>query len=240
MTKRNRTRASDETRQRLLFAAFEEIHLHGFRATSLDTIAVRAGVTKGALYHHFPEKLALGYAVVEEVIREPVLTAYLEPLREALRNDVDDPIRAIQDALRRRAGAFEAGGIELGCPLNNLAQEMSPLDEAFRARVADVLVALTDEFAGGIERAQARGLLRPEVDVHRVASFMVAAIEGSFGVAKNAMSVELLRSNLETLADFLDTLRVAAGSPMRRRSPPSRYCCSGSPPLASHVPRLAR
>lgn len=33
---------------------------------------------------------------------------------------------------------------------------------------------------------------------------------GSFGVAKNAMSVALLRSNLETLADFLETLRVPA------------------------------
>lgn len=209
MTKGTRTRASDETRRKILFAAFEEIHRHGFRATSLDTIAARAGVTKGALYHHFPEKSAIGYAVVDEVIRKPVLVVYLEPLREALRNDVD-PIRAIQDALRRRAGDFEAGGIELGCPLNNLAQEMSPLDEAFRARVATVLEALTDEFAGGLERARARGLLRPEVDAHRVASFVVAAIEGSFGVAKNAMSVELLRSNLETLADFLETLRVAA------------------------------
>ncbi|MGH7578181.1 MAG: TetR family transcriptional regulator C-terminal domain-containing protein [Longimicrobiales bacterium] len=211
MTKRTRTRAPDETRQKILFTAFEEIHLHGFRASSLDAIAARAGVTKGALYHHFPKKAALGHAVVEEVIREPLLAAYLEPLRQALRSDADDPIRAIQDALRRRADDFEAGGVELGCPLNNLAQELSPLDEAFRARVATVLEAWIDEFAGGLTRAQARGFLRPEVDAHRVASFMVAAIEGAFGVAKNAMSVELLRSNLETLADFLDTLRVAAG-----------------------------
>ncbi|HEX7048804.1 MAG TPA: TetR/AcrR family transcriptional regulator [Longimicrobiales bacterium] len=203
MSPRTRTRAPDETRQKILLAAFEEIHRHGFRATSLDTIAARAGVTKGALYHHFPEKAALGYAVVREVVRAPLLAAYLEPLRQG----ADDPVRAIQDALRRRADDFEHGGIELGCPLNNLAQEMSPLDEGFRTCIAAVLEAWTDEFADGLARAQAQGLLRPEVDPRRVAAFIVAAIEGSFGTAKNARSVELLRSNLELLADYLETLR---------------------------------
>lgn len=209
MSARTRTRAPDETRQKILGAASEEIHRHGFRAASLGAIAARAGVTKGALYHHFPEKATLGYAVVEEVVREPLLAAYLEPLRDAIRQGAGDPVRALQDALRRRADDFEQGGIELGCLLNNLAQEMSPLDEDFRAHVAAVLEAWTDEFADGIGRAQARGLVRPDVDARRAAAFMVAAIEGAFGVAKNATSVDLLRSNLEMLAEYLETLRAA-------------------------------
>ena len=36
---------------------------------------------------------------------------------------------------------------------------------------------------------------------------VVAAVEGSFGLAKNAASVDVLRSNLGVLADFLETLR---------------------------------
>jgi hypothetical protein len=61
-------------------------------------------------------------------------------------------------------------------------------------------------------RARERGFVRDDVDTRRVAAFVVAAIEGSFGTAKNADSVEVLRSNLEVLADFLETLRVAAGT----------------------------
>jgi TetR/AcrR family transcriptional repressor of nem operon len=55
------------TRQRLLQAAFQEVYHTGFQGSDLETILDGAGVTKGALYHHFENKEALGYAVVDEV-----------------------------------------------------------------------------------------------------------------------------------------------------------------------------
>jgi TetR/AcrR family transcriptional repressor of nem operon len=197
-----RLREPDVTRGKLLAAAFEEIYRHGFQAASLEGILARAGVTKGALYHHFPDKAALGYAVVEEVLKGPVLAVYLGSLEQS-----PDPLAALQESLRRRADDFAAGGVELGCPLNNLAQEMSPLDEKFRRRVAAALDGWTDGYTRALERAQAMGLVRPDVIPARVAAFIVASVEGSFGMAKNARSVATLRSNLELLASFLDTLR---------------------------------
>jgi len=68
-TTKQRTRAPEVTRQKLLSAAFEEIYRSGFQAASLDRILAKAGVTKGALYHHFIDKAALGYAVVDEVVK---------------------------------------------------------------------------------------------------------------------------------------------------------------------------
>lgn len=206
---KRRTREPDVTRGKLLAAAFEEIYRHGFQAASLDRILAGAGVTKGALYHHFPDKAALGYAVVEEIVTGPVLDVYLRTLEDSA-----DPLTALQDVLRRRADDFVAGGVELGCPLNNLAQEMSPLDEKFRRRVAEVLEAWTAGYARALERARALGLVRRDVNPEQVAGFIVAAVEGSFGMAKNAKSVATLRSNLETLVSFLDTLR-----PARRGGP---------------------
>lgn len=195
------------TRRKLLEAAFEEFFLRGFQAGSLDTIVQRAGVTKGALYHHFPDKTTLGYAVLEEVVREPLLGAYLEPLEE-----IDgDPLTALQEVLRRRADDFLELGVERGCPLNNLAQEMSPLDEGFRARAAAVLEEWTAAFARVLEHAKAYGSVRADVDSRGVASLVVAAVEGSFGMAKAEQSVDVLRSNLDALADMLERLRQPAG-----------------------------
>jgi AcrR family transcriptional regulator len=205
---KTRTRAPKETRAKILTAAFEEFYQHGFQAGNMDTIAGNAGVTKGALYHHFTDKTALGYAVVEEVVREPLLAAYLEPLER----DEGDPLAALQHALRKRADDFTTTGITFGCPLNNLMQEMSAIDEGFRTRVAATLGTWISAFDDALVRARERGFVRDDVDTRRVAAFVVAAIEGSFGTAKNADSVEVLRSNLEVLADFLETLRVAAGT----------------------------
>ena len=195
-----------DTRRRLLEAAFGEFHVHGFQAASLDTIVERAGVTKGALYHHFPDKSALGHAVVDEVVREPLLDAYLSCLEDAH----GDPLAAIQNSLRRRADDFMNGGIELGCPLNNLTQEMAPLDEGFRARVAHTLELWTDAYVRALDHAKQEGFIRPDVNTRAVAGLIVAAVEGSFGVAKAAQSVDALRANLTAMADLLDSIRPAA------------------------------
>ena len=204
-----RTRDPDQTRQRILEAAFLEFYENGFQGSGIGAIVARAGVTTGALYHHFPDKAAVGYAVIDEVIREPILEAYLGPLRDAASNDgaAGDPLATLQGTLRARADDFVESGIRFGCPLNNLTQEMAPLDEGFRSRVAGALREWTDGIAEAVRLGQERGTVRPDVDAEGVAGFVVASVEGAFGMAKAADSVEILRSNLDMLASFLETLR---------------------------------
>jgi TetR/AcrR family transcriptional repressor of nem operon len=219
---KRRAREPDVTREKLLKAAFEEIYRRGFQAASLDTILAKAGVTKGALYHHFPDKAALGYAVVEEVVKGLLLERWLGLLEQSR----EDPLALLQRTLRHRAANLEADEIELGCPLNNLAQEMSPLDERFRRSVNAAFDAWRKGFAQALERGQTESTVRRDVDAKKVASFVVAAIEGSYGLAKNARSAPMLRSNLQMVNDFLEGLRPARKrgpgintSPLRHRRP---------------------
>jgi len=58
------------TREVLLRSARECFGEHGFAATTIDDVAERAGVTKGALYHHFSDKEHLFRAVYEQLERE--------------------------------------------------------------------------------------------------------------------------------------------------------------------------
>ena len=203
-----RSRESDATRDKLLKAAFEEIYRRGFQAASLDTILAKAGVSKGALYHHFPDKASLGYAVVDEVVKGLLLERWgvLEP-------PSGDPITALQRILRGRVANLTSREVELGCPLNNLAQEMSPLDQRFRRGVNATFDIWTDAVAKDLGRGQAEGTVRKDVDPRKIAAFVVASIEGSFGLAKGAQSASMLRSNLEVLSSFLESLRPA---PKRR------------------------
>ena len=158
--RRSRTRAPEATRERLVAAAFEEIHRHGYQGAGLDTILANAGVTKGALYHHFADKADLAHAVIDEVIRGLTLTRWTGPLASY----TGDPISGIQMVLKVVADEFcderLVDKVELGCPLNNLAQEMSPLDERFRRRVAVVFETWIESFAQALERGR-EGRHRP-------------------------------------------------------------------------------
>jgi TetR/AcrR family transcriptional repressor of nem operon len=214
---KRRSREPDVTRDKLLLAAFEEIYRRGFQAASLDAILAKAGVTKGALYHHFPDKAALGYAVVDDVIKGLLLERWL-----GLLDPTGDPLSALQRVLQRRAASLTVQEVELGCPLNNMAQEMSPLDERFRRRISATFDAWRDGFAQALERGQAEGSVRQDVDARKVATFMVAAVEGSFGLAKSANSAPMLRSNLEVLSGFLDGLRPAPRDRRRTRAARTR------------------
>jgi AcrR family transcriptional regulator len=70
--RRTQADRSAQTRGALIKAARELFADQGFAATSRDEIAERAGVTRGALYHHFDSKAAVAAAVVAELEDELV------------------------------------------------------------------------------------------------------------------------------------------------------------------------
>ena len=69
----------------------EEIHMHGFQGASINQIVEKAGVTKGALFHHFKGKTELGYAVIDEVISQWIDDYWVKPLSNSL-----DPIKDLK------------------------------------------------------------------------------------------------------------------------------------------------
>ena len=195
-------RNPDQTRKTLLMAAFQEIHRNGFKRASLDSILENTGLTKGALYHHFPNKQALGYAVVDELLCSMAYEIWVQPMVGA-----DDPITALQSQLAAVAAQPTQDLIMHGCPLNNLSQEMSGLDEGFRARLDAVFSGWRDGIAACLEHGKTQGTVRADADSHQVGTFVIAAMEGCIGMAKNARSVEVLRQCGQGLSQYLETLR---------------------------------
>ena len=176
-------RQTDLTREKLLQAAFCEIHRHGFQAASIAKILQDTGLTKGALYHHFPTKQELGLAVVDEVVRARLEELIFRRLRES-EQPVETLLLVIDDLSQR----MDADAVVLGCPLNNLMQEMSPLDESFKTRLNDILSTWCRVVEDALARGQAAGVLRADVDCHAAALFIVSASEGCIGIAKSMQS----------------------------------------------------
>jgi AcrR family transcriptional regulator len=195
---------TETTRQRILRIAFEEFYRYGFQGGSLNHIVEETGLTKGALFHHFAGKQELGYAVVDEVIRPRFQAVWIDPLEQSA-----DPIRDIKRLLRHMADEGPGAGITLtqGCPVNNLAQEMSPLDEGFRQRLEQIYAAWRLAFKTALANGIKAGTVRKDISPGKVAAFLVAALEGIIGTVKNAQDLQLLHDAGDALLDYLDSLR---------------------------------
>lgn len=200
-------RNPDQTRGRILEAAFLEMYRNGFQGMRLDEVLAETGLTKGALYHHFPNKQALGYAVVDEVLLPTMESLWLQPIRNA-----QDQFEGLIGVIEQMPEGKPPEMLQYGCPLNNLAQEMSPLDEGFRQRLDNVFSVWHQVTRNALEHAQQNGALRADVDCDETATFVLAAVEGCIGLAKSAQSVETLKRCNRGLIQFLHSLRTTSGN----------------------------
>ena len=190
-------------------AAFQEMHRSGFRSADLDAILATAGVTKGALYYHFDNKEALGYAVVDEVIASSLHQKWVQPLRNA-KNPIDVLVRIVKSESLKRED------VQRGCPLLNLSQEMSGLDEGFRRRTAELYKDWHDAMAEALREGQKRRVVRSDINANETATFVIAAWEGYVVLGKNSQDARMLQSGQRSVSRHLESLR-----PARRRARPA-------------------
>ena len=198
------TKQTDLTREKMLMSAFCEIHRQGFQAASIANILQDTHLTKGALYHHFPTKQALGLAVIDEVIKARLEGLIFKPLRESER-----PVAALLDIIATIDKKVPSDFVMLGCPLNNLMQEMSALDELFQEQLSGVLGIWQKTVEDALKRGQKQGEIRAEVDYKAAALFIVSAWEGCIGVAKNMQSPKAFSICMKQLHGYVQGLMPA-------------------------------
>jgi TetR/AcrR family transcriptional repressor of nem operon len=199
-----RARTAEQTREKILAVAADEIYRVGFQAASTAAMLRRLNISKGALYHHFSGKQALGYAVLDEYLAERHAACWDGVL------DAASPVDAIIAQLEALGSCQGDDQLRHGCPVNNLAQEMSPLDEGFRARVSRIYRHWQRTLERALEQSVAIGEVRVDVDPAAVAALVLATSQGATSLAKNSRDSTLLRKALAGLLDYLRSLKTAS------------------------------
>lgn len=195
-------RSAVTTRTRILEAAHKEIYEHGYQGMRIDAILQKTNLAKGALYHYFPNKLALGYAVVEELLLEQFQTTWNE-----FAKTYPDPLTAIQQLFIVKAKNYRHEQTFKGCPLNNLNQEMAAIDEGFHQRLERVMTTIYDSIVSALEKGQQQGQVRTDIDPTKISMFIMACYQGIMGTAKCLQAPEILGDLFGTLNEYIDTLR---------------------------------
>ena len=175
-------------RRRILDASFELFQTQGYNATSVHQIAAKAGVTGGALHHHFASKKSLGLAVIDERVSEAVETTWLQPVRSA--RDTRKAILGIFDQL---AGELDAQHVVRGCPVNNLTLELAFADADYREALRQLFDSWTETIAAAIGGSGARAR----------ATAVIAAYSGAMAFAKVEQRGEPLRICAKEIARLI-------------------------------------
>ena len=197
-----RLRDPEGTRQRLLQAAFREVYRYGFQSAGIDTILAATDVTKGALYYHFESKEALGHAIIEEIVAEITKDRWLRPLWQSKDQNPIDALIGIVQAIPARPR-----DVKRGCPLVNLTQEMSLLNEQFRKRLERIFKAWQEGIATVLRDGQHAGTVRRDLVPEEAASFLIAMVEGYEVLAKNAQDATVWNLGMRNIVEWLRSLR---------------------------------
>lgn len=183
------------TRRALLDVARERFGAQGFAATSIDEIVCDAGVTKGALYHHFTTKEHLFDCVFDEIETELAD----QGMRAALKSP-SDPLAA----LNRGFSSFLDAAMETDVQRIVLLDAPSVLgverfDEIVRARTLGNVIA-------ALEIARTAGVV-PRVDVESLAQLLLGACtQAGMVIARSSDPKRSRRVVGKTLKALIDGL----------------------------------
>lgn len=193
-----------DTRARILSCARELFHSRSYADVGVKEICDTARVQRGSFYHFFPSKRDLALAVIEDFAEEWasgfVSEAFDPDLAPLERLDY-----MIDAAYFWQKAAKDIEGRMPGCPLGNLALEVSTQDDVLRAKLGAVFARAKSRFQATLEQAIARSELEP-LDTQATADAMLAYLEGVILLAKTRNDPELVRQ----LGPAIKTLRIAS------------------------------
>ncbi len=188
-------RSGAATREKLLDAAQALIFDHGFSATSVDRVIERAGVTKGAFFHHFESKAALGRAVLERhAARDKAHCDRTLARAEKLSPDPLQQVLLFVGLLQEEAEAL-ANPVP-GCLFASYLYQRLEVPAEVADITAETLAYWRDAFAGKLRAAAAAHPPTAAVSPEELADTLLAVIEGSYVLSKAKGAPEILARQL--------------------------------------------
>jgi TetR/AcrR family transcriptional repressor of lmrAB and yxaGH operons len=198
-------RVASDTRDRMVRAAVELFRERGYAATSFADVIERSGAPRGSIYHHFPRG--------KEQLAAEALQWYAESTARWLRRAMaaGSPAGAVRAFITGMRDGLLASGFRESCPIAAVTLDLTPEDDTLPASVAGAFTAWRTVLAAAFARDGAT-----PAQARRLASFVVAAVEGALILARAERDVQPLTDVAQELVthvrDALAQRRPAAPS----------------------------
>ena len=151
----------------------------GFHHTGIQEILQAAAIPKGSFYFYFANKEDFGLHLIDYYGEK--LLAWASQYLESDNSPALVRLRRFFDSSR---SLMEENKCQGGCPLGNLAQEMSDQNEKFREKLTGLFHCLKQAVERCLELAKTRGEIPATIHVGDIAEFLINSWEGALLATK--------------------------------------------------------
>jgi TetR/AcrR family transcriptional regulator, transcriptional repressor for nem operon len=191
--------AESSTRERLLDAAIGLSLEKGFADTTVAEVCERADLTKGAFFHYFNGKEAMGRAVLEQWIANGNATYSAAPFW-----DLADPLERLYGYVDFTAELTRTG--PCGCMVGIYSQELWQSQPELRADCEAAFTAWADGLAQLVEEAKVRHATKASFEPLSLAYHFIAVFEGGLILARAYKRPEIVGEQLEHFKRYVKSL----------------------------------
>jgi TetR/AcrR family transcriptional repressor of nem operon len=187
-----------DARTRLLDAARDVIRQKGFAATSVDDLCQSAGVTKGAFFHHFKTKDALGVAAANYWAETTSALFAKAPYHAP-----DDPLDRVLAYLDFRRAIIGGETYEYTCLVGTMTQEVHDSAPTIRDACAKSIFGHAATLEADIKAAREQRGIDADWTVESLARHTQAVLQGGFILAKATGNPDLARESVDHLIRYV-------------------------------------
>jgi TetR/AcrR family transcriptional repressor of nem operon len=166
--------AKKATRNKILEIGSRIIHQKGFNNTGIQEILNEAGVPKGSFYFYFKSKEEFGLALIDEF--ESLVEGHLASI---LQIDTLSPLGRLKSFFSFFRNFFQKENCTKGCPLGNLSQELSDVNEIIRKRLDESFNKLDSLIETCLYEAREKGEFKNDIPVPEIAAYVINSWEGA-------------------------------------------------------------
>jgi TetR/AcrR family transcriptional regulator, transcriptional repressor for nem operon len=188
-------------RSRLLDAALALFRAQGYTATTVDQLCAAAGVTKGAFFHHFASKEALG-VVAAEYWGESTSALFAG----APYHQPEDPLQRLLAYVDFRKALLRGTPAEVCCYAGTVVQEMYQASPALRDACAACIYNHAATLEADITEACAQHGLAAEWTPRSLALHTQAVLQGAFVLAKASDDIAVAVQSCDHLKRYIQML----------------------------------
>jgi len=186
---------SDVRRAQIIGAAIEVCAEKGYHASRIDDIAAQAGLSKGAVYHHFASKQEVFLGVMEMIMDEATSTigqldASGASAFETMRQTVEMLLAMFRERPKFLRGIFELFFL-------------TSRDPQFRERVIGYYDSMIEVTERVIQHGIERGEIAPDIDPRQASRIFIMGGDGLMLILLLLEQHEEALSSLEHMSEIL-------------------------------------